>query len=247
MTAYWEACQCFSGITPTLVTVTVTAATPTTTVAGPTCTQGVEFALYIMNEDNPAVGSIYPYDDTYPSQIDVQDMLSDASLAATGVTPEIGLPTSGPNWQSPIQVYGVSGPAGSDEEYNALDHRGFLVPNQVGTYTLVVADTDDIQLAWVGASALGSTGWNVNNAQLVSKLSEPPMSYAIVVGPADVGTYIPFRVFWANGPGAAGFTAYIQDPSGNTILGQNSVQNEQIIASCSGNGAPAGVSWGAWP
>lgn len=246
VTAYWEACQCFSGITPTLVTVTATAATPTTTISGPTCTRGVEFGLYIMNRANPAASNIYPDDVANPSDIDVQGMLSDASLAATGVTAAIGLP-AGSNWQQPIQIYGASGPANSDEEYNAVDHRGFLVPNQQGTYLLTVPYTDDIQLAWVGNTALGSTGWTVNNAQLVSTLDYQYQTYQINVDATQVGSYIPFRIFWANGPGPAGFLANIQDPSGACILGEYSVKNDQIIASCSGNGAPAGSSWGAWP
>ncbi|KAH6669769.1 hypothetical protein F5X68DRAFT_194727 [Plectosphaerella plurivora] len=236
---YWLACQCF-GITPTLVT--EVAPTPTETILGPTCTQGLEFALYAPVAGSPAYANL-EYARTHGLQyLDLSVLVGGAVPAATGVAPYVA--TLDGDEYKPIEVYGITGPAGSTLGHSILDHRGFLVPAVAGTYTATVPDADDAVFFWAGEAAV--SGFEAGNAKIVKGYGDgPPRKWELVVREEDVGKAVAVRLLWANWAGRGVVELSIVDPKGKEILGKRTAKNREVLARCEGNLAPVPV-WPAW-
>lgn len=62
------------------------------------------------------------------------------------------------------------------------------------------------------------------------------------------GGIVPFRVIWSNSRSGDGLEGVrILDSDGSVLLGAYLDENEQVVASCSGDGAPEGSEpWGRW-
>ncbi|KAI9150745.1 hypothetical protein HJFPF1_10522 [Paramyrothecium foliicola] len=237
ITAYWNACQCFS-IVPTVVTVTAPA--PTTTVSGPTCTQGLEYAIYAPKSGSSLQAKL---DAAFPRGLDnvnIANLIQGTTPDFTGVTPSIG--PVGSNWQAPITVYGHTAGPDTYMGKTLIDHRGYLVPAVAGDYTISVPYNDDSLFIWVGENAI--TGFSKDNFAVRKHYYNPGVTtYTISV--TAVGEPIAIRALWINygGGGALDFT--ISDPSNAVVLGSSSEKNRYIISSCSGNGATV-PEWPAW-
>lgn len=239
---YYNACQCF-GITPTVIT--VTAPTPTSTVSGPRCTEGVEYALYDFGDDVSRMERIIDayYANDYHA-ISVPNIVGHVTPLQNGVVSKVGFQGQG-DYSQPLQFSGLTAPAGTNMQYNVFQYRGYLIPSMAGTYTVRFDWVDDMALVFVGDAAV--TGFDVNQALLGASLFGPPADAKLAtinIAAADVGKALPFRIYWANDGGPAGFLASIVDPSGAVVLGLDSVKNQQIVSSCdAGSLAPV---WPAW-
>ncbi|KAH7323237.1 hypothetical protein B0I35DRAFT_459343 [Stachybotrys elegans] len=243
--AYWNACQCFSGISATVVT--VVAPTPTVTVPAGTCTQGIQFAIYAVDKDPVRKRNLANAVYRGPYSVDLRLQFSGRRPSVSGVTPTIGSIIQWvDNYHLPVHLYGVQGPPGSTMGYGIVDHRGYLVPSMAGDYTIYLDTADNAFYAWVGNNAQSS--WNLQNA-VISRFWPPDAgksySYTIHVNRRQVNRPIAIRFLWLNYGLAGAFSARIVDPRGTVILGQNSVKNRQIIASCSGS-SPLVPGWGPW-
>lgn len=239
VTAYWNACQCF-GITPTLVT--EIAPTPTVVLDGPTCTQGLEFALYAPKAGSPAFQNLDFARVNGLSNLDLKLLLGGQTPDVTGVSPSIAV-ISGDN-EAPIQVYGITGPDGTTLSKSIIDHRGFIVPEVEGTYTVTVSDSNDATFFWSHEAAV--SGFDQANAEITKGYNDgPPKSFSFVVTAEEVQQPVPVRLLWINWAGRGVLDVKVVDPAGKTILGHGTVKNKQVLAGCSGNFAPVPV-WEEW-
>lgn len=238
---YWSACQCFSDIAPT--TITVTAPTPTSTLVAPTCTQGVEYALWVFTRDSTQGDQLeaayYNFD-----TLDRNALVGGVTPLQTGVVSQVGFAQEG-SYFTPLQFDGISAPSTVNMRFNILEHRGYLIPSQAGTYAFQFSMVDDLAVAWVGGHAC--SGITVDTASLTAPLGtySPAKQFSFVVAAADIGKPVPFRIFWSNVDGPAGHLWQILDPNGAQILGAASQKNPQIVSSCSGPGTfvPAFPAW----
>lgn len=240
-TAYWSACQCF-GITPTVITATAPA--PVETLGPTTCTQGSEYALWIFQRNSAKANHILVAQDNL-SQLNRNTLLSGTAPVQSGIVSEVGFPQHF-DFNNPLRFDGLlTGPAGSNMEFNVLEHRGYLVPAAAGTYKFEISMVDDFTAVWVGSHAL--TGFATTDASLITQygLFNPAKTFSYVVSAADVGKPVPYRTFWANGGGPAGHQWSIRDSTGAKILGEGTQKNQQIISSCTGPQSKA-PAWGPW-
>ncbi|CRK10495.1 hypothetical protein BN1708_009922 [Verticillium longisporum] len=241
LTSYWNACQCFDGYVPT--TVTVTAATPTETVAGPVCTQGLEYAIYTPEYDDPLIERLRVEEETIYTPV-IANLIQGVVPDFTGVSPKIG-PVYG-NWQLPLvaPAYGPNVVGGPETQLSRtiIDHRGYINPTTTGEYTIVIPYIDNSVFVWVGANAI--SGFTYDNAVLTRQEEERVYrAYKLTV--TDTSAPVPFRLLWINYGGPGSLESYIYDPAGNEIAGPNAEKNSQVISSCSGAGAVVGA-WPAW-
>ncbi|KAF3351893.1 DNA replication complex GINS protein SLD5 [Verticillium dahliae VDG1] len=145
LASYWNACQCFDGYVPT--TVTVTAATPTETVAGPICTQGLEYAIYTPEFDDPLIERLRVEEETIYTPV-IANLIQGVVPDFTGVSPKIG-PVYG-DWQLPLvaPAYGPDAVLTRQEEERVYR-----------AYTLTVTDTSvpvPFRLLWINYGGPGS-------------------------------------------------------------------------------------------
>ncbi|KFA68432.1 hypothetical protein S40285_08195 [Stachybotrys chlorohalonatus IBT 40285] len=242
--AYWSACQCFSGIVAT--TVTVTAATPTETVPGATCTQGAEFAIYAVELHTARWRNLVGANDFGPGWINFTLQFADVQPDVVGVSSTIGGLTSAADPDQPISIYGTTGPAGSALNRTLIDHRGYFVPALEGFYLVSLEQADNAIYAWVGDLAV--RGWTPSNARASRFLDSDPSrlySFLIDVRSWGVGVPIPFRFLWLNYGGPGTFNVQVTNPRGSSIYGPGTPSNPQVISSCSGPGAPISP-WAPW-
>ncbi|KAM0273210.1 hypothetical protein ACHAQH_008401 [Verticillium albo-atrum] len=242
VTAYWNACQCFEGVVPT--TVTVTAATPTATVAGPVCTQGLEYAIYTPEYDDPLIQRL-AIEEQHIFTPDIANLIEGVVPDFTGVTPKIG-PVYG-DWQLPLvaPAYGpdvVGGPM-TQMSRTIIDHRGYINPATTGDYKITIPYIDNSVFVWVGNDAL--TGFTREKSVLSRQEEEYFVDRTYTVTVTDTSAPIPFRLLWINYGGPGSVVSYVFDPFGNEIAGPNAEKNPQVISSCSGAGAVVGA-WAAW-
>ncbi|KEY74465.1 hypothetical protein S7711_04501 [Stachybotrys chartarum IBT 7711] len=238
VTAYYNACQCF-GIVPT--TVTVTAAAATETLPAATCTQGLEFAIYAVPADSLRASNLQRAYDIDQLSIDFDLQFGGVEPDVTGVTPYAGFQQS-QNWQSPISIYGKAGPAGTAMGRSIINHRGYLVPSTLGSYTVYLDSADDALYAWVGDNALSN--WFPNNSQ-ANRFFPTGGVYAFSFQVTEINKPIPLRFVWVNEGGPGAFQFRLIDPTGKLLLGPATPKGPQIIASCSGNDLPV-PAWPSW-
>ncbi|RKU39784.1 hypothetical protein DL546_000605 [Coniochaeta pulveracea] len=176
--------------------------------------------------------------------ISVPNIVGHVTPLQNGVVSKVGFQGQG-DYSQPLQFSGLTAPAGTNMQYNVFQYRGYLIPSMAGTYTVRFDWVDDMALVFVGDAAV--TGFDVNQALLGASLFGPPADAKLAtinIAAADVGKALPFRIYWANDGGPAGFLASIVDPSGAVVLGLDSVKNQQIVSSCdAGSLAPV---WPAW-
>jgi len=237
---YWSACQCFS-IAPT--TITVTAPTPITTLAAPTCTQGVEYALWVFTQSSDQAQQLNRAYYNF-NELNRNNLVAGVTPVQTGIVSQVGIPQLS-NYYSPLQFDGTSAPGTVNMRFNVLEHRGYLVPSQAGSYVFQFEIVDDLAALWVGEHA--QSGITVDQASLTAALGtyNPPKQYTYVVSTEDVGKPVPFRVFWSNVDGPTVHAWSVIDPTGTPVLASNTQKNKQIVTSCSGPGVdlPAFPAW----
>ncbi|EJT76660.1 hypothetical protein GGTG_06577 [Gaeumannomyces tritici R3-111a-1] len=249
VTAYWNACYCFAGMTST--TVTVTAPTPTSTVtetpappAAPTCTPGLEWAAYYFDRASDKGQMLWRTAAQSVNNLNTPLILQGATPLRTGVTEAPGVVFQ-TNYSPgvPFSAYGSPIP-GTNIWGSLIVHRGYIRAGRSGTYSIYMPHVDDTLVAWIGDRA--RSGFTIADATF--KLNEnsipPSRAWSFDLAAGDV---VPFRLFWSNGGGPGGLNIQIRDPAGNVISGQGAAGSSQIITSCSGAGAPAAASaWPAW-
>ncbi|KAH7325094.1 hypothetical protein B0I35DRAFT_476287 [Stachybotrys elegans] len=246
VTAYWNACQCFEGFAPT--TVTVTAPTPTETLPpSATCTQGLEFALYGVRPDTYQEDYINFYLwQANQRYLDLNALVGGIAPDSVGVTPYTGFKLGeGSDWQQPIGIYGKTGAVGTNLGKSIVNHRGYIVPQKVGTYTITIRDVDDLAMIWIGEAAVSDWTVSTTSVRMDVNFFDQLKTYEIAVAEADLNKHLPIRIMYVNGSQYGRFQVSIVDPEENVILGPDSQKNPQIIASCSGPDAPVG-QWAEW-
>jgi hypothetical protein len=134
-------------------------------------------------------------------------------------------------------IYGQSLPA-THSDYFILNHQGYFVPQEAGTYTFSARGDDNIQL-WLGAKAVSA--WSRDNADwqadaISMYAGVQTFQYTVT----QAGAYIPFRVVFVNAQGCARFYLSITSPSGQTVLGPSTTYAESgpsFVRSCDGAAA----------
>ncbi|KAI9149971.1 Killer toxin subunits alpha/beta [Paramyrothecium foliicola] len=243
--AYWTACQCFAGVKPT--TVTITAPGPTEIVGGGTCTQGLEYAIYALEESSDRWQNLIQALSFGHDQADFPLLFSGVQPNVTGITPSVGgLVQWVDDWLSPISIYGNSGPAGSVMAQTLVDHRGYFLPTLSGLYTIYLETADNALYAWIGENAV--SGWSPTNPT-ISRFWPPEeaatYSYIFEVREDQIGTAIPFRLLWLNYGGPGAFSASVIDPQGTIVLSNSTQKSPFVVSSCAGAGGLA-PAWAAW-
>jgi hypothetical protein len=168
------------------------------------------------------------------TNLNYDSLLGGQTPAQSGTVSTIGNPGGEEaDFTDPLHFSGMSGPAGTTMEHNVVVYRFYLIPATAGTYKLDLTLVDDTLVVWVGASA--QSGFSTAAAATGALYSTGGSGAAfttISVGLLDIGKAIPIRILWGNDNGAAAFTGTLTDPLGNTLLGQDTVKNPQIVTSC---------------
>ncbi|KKY22019.1 hypothetical protein UCDDS831_g03855 [Diplodia seriata] len=130
-----------------------------------------------------------------------------STINFSGITDEInlGIPST---QSSNAVVYGV---AGRNVAYTAFIYRGYFLPNTTGSYTFTLANPDDVGYLWVGTKAVSS--WSAANADAMAGLNTDPDSVTVSL---TAGTYVPFRMIFADGTGALSWQLKTTEPNGRT-------------------------------
>jgi len=135
-----------------------------------------------------------------------------------------------------ITVYGGTQQFSGD--YFALDHTGYLYASTAGKHTIAIDSVDDLAMLWVGATAI--KGWARSNALVITSQKGESLDIDI-----PAGHYMPIRIMFAQGQGAAKFNMKITGPDGQTIADSSSQSSPWILQySCDGVSAPKFPEWG---
>ncbi|EQB43867.1 hypothetical protein CGLO_17426 [Colletotrichum gloeosporioides Cg-14] len=263
-TAYWSACQCFTGIKATTITIVAgaetttsiipssqiistplvtTTATPTSNSPSPSCTIGAEFALHIIEEESDLCQNMLldPYFE--PENYDIEGLLQGRRPWGVGIKRYIDYYQ--PDENLPISYGGVYGPPRSSLRCNTLVHRGYIKATLPGAYEFLINQPPpgDVLFAWFGDKAK-SGSFSVSNADIIVP-NNNGWPYRYFVYFRDASEYIPFRLFWSHGRGRSEvlvgvFPAY-------TIGLDKDVQPQNPIfySNCSGSNSPA-PAWPSW-
>ncbi|KAI9170558.1 putative cell agglutination protein pfl4 [Paramyrothecium foliicola] len=243
--AYWSACHCFTDIKATVVTVIVPG--PTETLPGPVCTQGLEYAIYGPPSGSDRNRNLAEAATLGHQHVDFILQFSGVEPDVTGVTPSIGTIVQwDDDWTIPVQLYGNTGPAGSEMGLSMVAHRGHLLPAVAGLYTILLDTSDNAFYFWVGDVAVSD--WTSSNSA-VSRFWPPdsadPSTYTFEVHEEDLGKPLPFRFLWLNYGGPGAFSARIVDPYGSIVLGPETQKSPLLLSSCTG--IDLAPSWVPWP
>lgn len=199
-----------------VVTVTVTQSA-TTGVPIPACTNyGLEFAAYsYVGNPDPT-----PYKSATPELTGVTNTYhySTADYPNDGGYPE-----------GPQLLYG-EGPIPTDEV--AVDHRGYFIADQTGTYSFAPGYIDDYFYLWIGETAY--SGWDASNADI----SDPdccivPTAYTTYL---TTGVY-PIRFMWINQGGPGAYSITITAPDGTVLESPNMASSNYLVTDCVAAGA----------
>lgn len=165
----------------------------------------------------------------------------------TGLVSQVGIAQQGDSpYSTPLQFDGTSAQSNVNLRYYVLEHRGYLIPSQAGTYEFQISHVDDLTLEWIGEHALSEITRETSNVGgSRGDYDSTQQKYSYIVAPEDIGKPVPFRIFWANVYTEAVHEWQVLVPSGTHILGVDSEKNSQIVSSCSGPGtsAPAFPAW----
>ncbi|KAK2729362.1 conidiospore surface protein [Colletotrichum kahawae] len=263
-TAYCSACQCFTGIKATTITIVAgaetttssipspqitstplvtTTATTTSDSVSPSCTIGAEFALHVIDEESDLCQNMLQFPYFGPENYDIKGLLQDRRPDGVGIQryPDYDQQDD----SVPINYSGVQGPPGSSLRCNVVVHRGYIKATLRGAYELFVSEPprEDVMFLWFGDKAR-SGAFNVSNADIIVP-NDRGWPYRHFVYFRDASEYIPFRMFWSHGKGRGSFSVAIF-PSYGTGLDEDVVpENPIFYSNCSGSNSPA-PAWPAW-
>ncbi|KAF4811577.1 hypothetical protein CGCSCA5_v009862 [Colletotrichum siamense] len=263
-TAYWSACQCFTAIKATTITIVAgaetttssipssqiistplvtTTATPTSDSPSPSCTIGAEFALHIIEEESDLCQNMLldPY--FGPENYDIKGLLQGRHPMGVGTTRYIEFEQQDDSL--PINYGGVQGPPGSSLKCNILVHRGYIKATLPGAYEFLISEPprEDVLFVWFGDKAK-SGAFNVSNADIIVP-NDNGWPYRFFVYFKDASEYIPFRMFWSHGRGRSEFFVGIFPTYPVGLDEDVEPENPVFYSNCSGSDSPA-PAWPSW-
>ncbi|KAF4554306.1 Hypothetical protein D9617_4g000590 [Elsinoe fawcettii] len=213
------------GYAPSIVKLTYPTAVTTCSNAG------VKYAAYV---DPYAVNGILRDYDTA--------LLKKLAPPSSGVTSGIGFSSAG--YSQNKTVY--NGNAYFNTDTLAIDHTFYVFANQDGVYNFTIPVADDIELVWIGPTALSNfTRANADIEQTFSWTAAPKTKSVT----AKLGDYIPVRVQWANFGGDATLRFDIIGPDGvavhQTVAGTSTATVGPNLVQFPCNAA-SGAQFAAW-
>ncbi|KAL7949646.1 GLEYA domain-containing protein [Trichoderma barbatum] len=147
-----------------------------------------------------------------------------------GLTQTLGIQRTCPPERA--KVYGTD--TGSSIDYSIIQHIGYFVPKQAGSYTFKTnAPTPDQSIyAWLGDRAL--KGWINTNADLIGdgNWAAGSNTFLKVVLPVDVGKHIPVRILYVNSQDCGEFGLTVSGPQGDIIVSREKKTDEQFVSNC---------------
>ncbi|KAL7908895.1 GLEYA domain-containing protein [Trichoderma velutinum] len=148
-----------------------------------------------------------------------------------GLTQTLGIQKSCPPEHA--KVYGTD--TQSSIDFTIIQHIGFFVPKQQGTYTFKTnAPVPDQTLyAWFGENA--RQGWINTNADLIGdgNWAAGSNTFLKVVAQADVGKYIPIRILFVNSQDCGEFGLTVQGPQGEILVSRDQKSTDgQFVSNC---------------
>ncbi|KLU92456.1 hypothetical protein MAPG_11400 [Magnaporthiopsis poae ATCC 64411] len=221
-----------------------------TTIAPPhkfTCTPGVEWAAYRYCDLCSESEMLHKAGTLDINHLDLRFLLPLRAPASHGVTSRL----FAPQLQSPStsrSVYGRARPTGRN---TLVNHRGYLRPSKDGVFRLrVTGAVGDTLVFWHGDKAKGAysvanADYRTNSGAAAARDGWRDDEYRFEVAAGEI---VPFRVIWSNGRNGDGLEGVrILDSDESVVLGAFSLENDQVVTSCSGEGAPEGAEpWGRW-
>lgn len=155
-------------------------------------------------------------------------------------TPEASGDTTTYTYNTDNQYYAsVYGSDPIEVDLIALNHRGFFIAEQSGTYTFTVDSVDDWLTLWIGPDAL--SGWTLDNALFTVQFpGGVGNQYTMDL---DVGIY-PIRFMWVNGGSIGVFGFTITAPDGTTVESPDS-GSQFLVTDCALASTPAYPAFGS--
>lgn len=245
----------FSTLITTVTTNTATSTAPAVTTTSTnvvSCDAGLDYAFYSLSPGSER-GEL-PYNDQFPynpytavfkvetaikglipdfigktSAIGAPDNLSDGAQGNVGAAAPACNYADGSVVPS---IYGQTLPS-THSDFIAINQQGYFVPQEKGSYVFSARADDSLQV-WLGDKAVsaytaGNADWEVDALSMNSGVQK----FVYVV--AQAGSYIPFRVVFANAQGCARFYLSITSPSGRTVLGPSTTYQDSgssFVRSC---------------
>ena len=144
-----------------------------------------------------------------------------------------------------ISYYGKTAKIGNGQ-YLAVNHHGYLYAPATGVFLFQITGSDDITFAWLGAKAY--TNCTRPNLDMEQNFNGLGKNYFFTL---EAGTYTPMRILTVNGQGPGIFNFKITAPSGDVVLGPETVNGQYGVSdyivrrSCDNTSAPAWPPFGA--
>jgi len=127
-----------------------------------------------------------------------------------------------------------------------IDHKAYLYGAEAGTYTFTSYNADDYTGLWTGSFATRDyTRQNEVFEHLYYNGHQSVKSYTVTL---RQGQYMPFRLMYANGGGAAVLNYTITAPSGRVVVSDSTRDTAPYVVQSSCDGSqitPAFKPWGA--
>ncbi|KAL6789359.1 hypothetical protein J3E68DRAFT_439506 [Trichoderma sp. SZMC 28012] len=209
---------------------------------GSVCSLGFQWAYYKLARspsDLTTLPGTIPFhdddpttDETWPLlQFQPRIALTAQTPTVTGLTQTLGIDETCP--PEDAIVYGTD--TGNTIDYSIIQHIGYFVPAQAGTYTFSANAPVPDQSLYVWFGDIARLTWVNANADLIADGDSTAVTntYLRVVAPADVGTYIPIRILFVNPQDCGEFELTVQDPLGNVIVSREEQTTDgEFVSNC---------------
>ncbi|KKO96839.1 hypothetical protein THAR02_11061 [Trichoderma harzianum] len=209
---------------------------------GSDCSLGFQWAYYKLARspsDLTTLPGTIPFhnddpqtDETWPLlQFQARVALTAQTPTVTGLTQTLGIDETCP--PEDAIVYGID--TGNSIDYSIIQHIGYFVPAQAGTYTFSANAPVPDQSLYVWFGNLAQLTWINANADLIADgdWTVGTNTHLRVVAPAEVGTYIPIRILFVNPQDCGEFELTVQDPLGNVIVSREQQTTDgEFVSNC---------------
>ncbi|EHK25436.1 uncharacterized protein TRIVIDRAFT_10277, partial [Trichoderma virens Gv29-8] len=206
------------------------------------CTPGFKWSHYKLarsTDDSKTLKGMIPIHNTDVQSLENWPILQFKPQIAldgqipdfTGLTDTLGIEETCP----PEHAHIYNTDVGSSVDYTIVQHIGYFIPKQLGTYSFKAnAPVPDQSLyVWIGEKA--QQGWINTNADLIADAtwSAGSNTFLKVVLPTDIGKYIPIRILYVNAQDCGEFALTIQGPTGEVLVSRDQKTTDgQFVSNC---------------